>query len=399
MSRSIENETWFVLGSFPELSAAEISAVLSLDERSFVYKPPFLIIYGNTADNDSLMLRLGGTVKIAKGLFTAETEAVLIKKICANLANNSGKITFGISNYYKEGNTAKFSEQLGKEIKKNLKQQGLSVRYVFNSDPILSSVTVSKNGLTGRGKEFIISKDEEKFFVAATVAVQPYEDWGSRDFGRPERDDVSGMLPPKLARIMLNLSQADENDAVLDPFCGSGTIITEALTIGMNKIIGSDSSEKAINDTRSNIDWLISRNKNLQKSKVDLFSSDITDLTRRLEPDSIDAIITEPYLGKPLHGTETVAELKKQAIELSTLYRMAFVTFKKIVKKNGRVVIIFPRFRYNNEWITINILDSLKILGFTPETLIKIGNRTVDSLPYSRPNQKVGREIWRFKKN
>ena len=35
--------------------------------------------------------------------------------------------------------------------------------------------------------------------------MQDFEQWGARDYGRPSRDAVRGMLPPKLARMMVNL--------------------------------------------------------------------------------------------------------------------------------------------------------------------------------------------------
>ncbi len=398
MLRSIENEKWFILGSFPDLSAAEISAVLELNGNGGIYKPPFFIVSGRNFDECEIMKRLGGTVKIATGLFSTDDEESLITKIYENLNTIPGKVIFGISNYCAGGN-AKFSEIIGKEVKKRLKQSGISARYVFNGEAILSTVTVEKNGLDRRGREFLISQEGSNFFVAKTTVIQPFKEWGDRDFGRPERDDLSGMLPPKLARIMLNLSFIKKRDTILDPFCGSGTIITEAMIMGVDKIIGADKSRKAIADTQSNIDWLISKNVGLENIQIDLHESDVSSLPKIIGSELVDNIITEPFLGKPLHGKENTTELRRQASELSVLYRMAFISFSKILKKGGRVIIVFPRFRDRGEWITVNIKENLKTLGFTPEALLKTENRINDSLLYVRPNQKVGREIWRFKKN
>src|SRR5205823_3602162 len=90
-------------------------------------------------------------------------------------------------------------------------------------------------------------------------AVQPFEQFSARDFGRPGRDDLSGMLPPKLAIIMINLAANDTISVLLDPFCGSGTILSEALLLGYKNLIGSDISEKAVADTKTNLDWIANK--------------------------------------------------------------------------------------------------------------------------------------------
>ena len=87
--------------------------------------------------------------------------------------------------------------------------------------------------------------------------MQPFKDLSRLDFGRPARDDFSGMLPPKLAQIMINLAQVQNPEAlIIDPFCGSGTILSEALLMGYKDLLGSDISPKAIADTYKNISWI-----------------------------------------------------------------------------------------------------------------------------------------------
>ena len=53
--------------------------------------------------------------------------------------------------------TINLIEKWGKQIKKILKNENYSVRYVFKREPVLSSVTVDKNGLAERGREFLIT--------------------------------------------------------------------------------------------------------------------------------------------------------------------------------------------------------------------------------------------------
>jgi tRNA G10 N-methylase Trm11 len=284
---------------------------------------------------------LGGTIKIAEEMGKNLTEDDVLKLIINELKTIEGKIHFGLSlysgppqNHSSVGAIHEFSLQAwGKKIKKILKDQNRSVRYVENREPILSSVTVEKNGLTKRGREFLIqvatygsegplAPTDRCFSLAKTTAVQPFEEWGKRDFGRPGRDDKSGMLPPKLATMMINLLGRGvgaihelplENapGVLLDPFCGSGTILTEAHRLGYTNLIGTDISEKAVEDTKKNVEWTKNNEHALQNTEqfsIKIVPSASKNLSQTILACSVDGIVTEPFLGKPRTGRESRAE-------------------------------------------------------------------------------------------
>ncbi len=399
---------WFILGRESLIAAAEIDAVLSL--KKYDYSLPILKTELSSAagfESKKLINRLGGTIKIAKELATDIKESELVDIIIENLKTVSGKINFGISIYsFNEDAKAnlELAEYFGKKIKKVLKEDGLSVRYVENKEAILSSVTVTKNGLAGRGREFLIQKNEGgSFSLAQTEAVQPFEQFSARDFGRPGRDDLSGMLPPKLAMILLNLAQTAPDSILLDPFCGSGTILSEAMLLEYKNLLGSDNSEKAVLDTKINIDWVAKQfHQEIPSNKI--FKSEVLELSKKLHADSVDAIVTEPYLGKPLRGQETKHDLLSQANQLKDLYLRAFQQFYKILKPGGKIVFIIPRFsakggsasggKFSSEWVTIEIKNEIEKIGFKALPFFESQLRLV----YARPNQRVAREIWRFVK-
>ncbi len=382
---------WFVLGRESLIAAAEIDAVLSFNK--YDYSTQILKVNAD-CEPTKLINRLGGTIKIGREMISDVKEKELEDIIINELKTVSGKINFGLSFYGAVDTNLNDVKTLGLRIKKVLKNEKYSIRYVENKEPALSSVTVEKNGLTGRGREFLIQKNPNNTFsIAKTEAVQPFEQFSARDFGRPGRDDLSGMLPPKLAMIMINLAQAPLNSILLDPFCGSGTILSEALLLGYKNLIGSDISEKAVQDTKTNIDWIATKFKReLPSNKI--FKSEVAELSKKLHSNSIDAVVAEPLLGKPLRGQETKQELANQAKQLKDLYLEAFKQFHQILKTKGKIVFIVPRFKYANEWITIDCANEIEKIGFKALPFFENQLRLV----YSRPNQRVAREIWRFVK-
>jgi len=382
---------WFILGREKLLSAAEIAAVLGFNNVNWNEIDQILKCSTPIVDAAILMGQLGGTIKIGQEIGADLTEEEMMILMARELTKIEGKIHFGISIYGNE--SARQVGELGKKVKQRLKKDGRSVRHVFNMESVLSSVAVEKNGLTKRGCEFLITRAGNKFAVAKTLAVQPFETFSARDYGRPGRDDLSGMLPPKLAMMMINYSQIDKNAVMLDPFCGSGTILTEAMLMGYENLIGMDNSHKAISDTEKNVNW-IKEQYQLEARNLQIFVGDATKLTEKIPTKSVDAIITEPFLGKPLRGNEGEEEIKKQADELKKLYLAALSEFTKILKPKGKVIFIIPRFNFKNNWVTIDLQSELKKLGLKVMELWPNKNY----LLYARPNQRVGREIWGFEK-
>lgn len=408
---------FFVLGANPTLSIAELSAVFGLNNKNtecptgrLASENVFLIESNKAIDGSALIKKIGGTIKI--GIINQEAlqfggQAGIkdydgIKNNITEMLKDEqpeGKFKFGISYYGK----AKFNiKPLAMEIKNYLRERGISCRWVTSREPTLSSVVVEQNKLIGKGIEIVLIESEGEILIGRTLAVQPFKELSFRDYGRPARDDYSGMLPPKLAQIMINLSGAKANDIILDPFCGSGTILTEAMLMGCKNLIGSDISPKAIQDTEKNIQWIKTkfqvspaahRAAGQASFKFQLFNKSAIELSKFIKPNSAHAIVTEPYLG-PQRGAH---DINKTIKELENLYGKALAEFKKVLKKDGRVVMTWPIFRitHNAQRITPD-LSGFKIINPIPEYLrndkkIKLTDRS--TIIYGRERQKIWREI------
>ncbi len=419
---------FFILGNHPALSLAELSAVLGSENLAANSEEAAVFELEETRaglDAVRLMARLGGTVKT--GIMNYELRIKNFDNVLEAIGKilpeekTSGKFNFGVSVY---GKIKLNEKQLGMEVKKNLKERGISARWVISREKQLSSVVVDTNKLIGdKGMEIVIMKIGEDIFIGKTLAVQPFRELSFRDYGRPGRDDQSGMLPPKLAQIMINLANLNpprsgtpghlseegkptpafghpsQEGILLDPFCGSGTVLTEAILMGFQNVIGSDILEKAVADTKRNVEW-IKKNFQLPITNFQLFNRSATELSKFIKQESVDAIITEPYLG-PQRGNVDIGKIKK---ELESLYGQALREFKKVLKTGGRVVMIWPVFKFGGQWAQISpdlngfgIVNPLKISGGTAEIKKGITNR--GTLIYGREGQKVWREIVVLKKD
>ncbi|OGL61855.1 hypothetical protein A3C09_04725 [Candidatus Uhrbacteria bacterium RIFCSPHIGHO2_02_FULL_47_44] len=396
-------QTFFILGSHPDLAKAEILSVVGLNSKILLESSTVLVLEHVEMPLEDLQNRLGGTIKI--GVILDEylgSDA----RACANAtvgkaseATGKNKITFGFS-AYDLGNPkavqriARSFKTLGGEIKNALRETDRPVRFVMAKEDALTSVVVETNGLNESGGEFCMFATQTSIILGRTSTVQDFKAWSDRDFGRPARDSRSGMLPPKLARMMINLSGANPSSStILDPFCGSGTIPMEAALMGFKHIIGSDISEKAIKDSNTNTDWLYANVSRIRpigpiSKKNDIFFrvSDAKNIGSWLtEP--VDAIVAETYLGPPKHGWDRPA-LEALKAELMKMYRDSLAALSKKLKSDGTIVIAFPAFVVKNEVIKLPLKKAIEDAGLMIDA----------TWIYKRPDQMTAREIVRMKK-
>lgn len=413
----------FILGRNPALSIAEIISFLNRDKQEYLIsdysEEIFLLETQNLIDINTL----GGSIKIAEiyyrldlnnsedelyNIFSGEN---LFKQF---FHRREGKLHFGISLYLLDEKSFLFNtyrkllENLSKKIKDNLKEEGQSSGFVRIKDRFLSSVSVDKNELLKKGAEIILIASKSDLYVGKTIAVQQVGSYSLRDYGRPRRDKKSGILPPKLAQIMINLSQVSKDSTILDPFCGSGTILSEGAFMGYQNLIGSDIKNEAISATKENINWLKSQfSERIANINIKLFISDVNNISSLIPKNSVDAIIVEPYLGPPFYRAPSDHEINAVSVQLSSLYHRAFSEFSKILKKKARVVFIFPAFKSGGQFKLININDNLKKIGFNQINILNkdlsgkflkyLTNR--NTFLYGRGDEFIFREILVFEFN
>lgn len=401
----------FILGRDYALSVAEIFALISrksMKARVLHYAKDVLIVELEGSLDSISINELGGTIKIFEILDEYKDIADIKAKLLELTPFETKKrINFGLSSYGPL--SKKVVLNMGYEIKEEMVKSGYSARFVTGKTVALSSVIVHENKLIERGFEAILVRTSGSYILGRTIEVQNYKLYSKRDFGRPQRDDRNGMLPPKLAQIMINLAEGPKGGTLYDPFCGSGTVLQEALLLGYKDIYGSDISERNVADTKANMDWLstssvLTDNESrvtagkIAQSDEHTFVADVLDASRTL---TADTIVGEGFLGEPYRRSKDQAVHDTE--ELTGFYLKALQNLSGLLKPNGRMVLAIPFFLVGPEYFYLPILDKLAIIGLDTikpnlgEAEIRLPGR--GNLTYSRADQFVGRELLILKKS
>mgnify|MGYP003968824831 FL=1 len=383
-----------MLGQSSQLAQEELKAVLSSKKDQIELLSPDFVLANTDQISSDLINNLGGTIKIAKYIQSIDNLDTLDANFWYNILEKNlksdNKNHFGFSLYNDSNKNYQTLTKKALGLKKLLKEKKFKSRLVTSQESILSSVIVSKNKLIGN--ELLIIKHENKYILALTEAVQDFVAYGFRDMKRPHRDDKSGMLPPKVAQMMVNLAGNNKDKNILDPFCGSGTVLQEAALIGYENIYGSDISPKAVKETKENLKWL---NENFDiKIKSKILESDIQNINKNINKNFIDLIVTEPFMGdaRLIARQNKISDINKIKDELQELYRLAFAKFKKILSPDAIIVFIFPIFDVSGQDIYTLDKKIISQLGFE--------YKLEQDIIYNRPGQKVKRQItvWQNKK-
>ena len=181
------------------------------------------------------------------------------------------KIRFGISTYpIFDGrfpiNFRRFTRGMDEQVKKLLVENGAKrADYYAYDEPdrrvegrlniALWPKTIARNALLATpNAEVLAIFSEKKLYIARTRVVYDSMLQQYRDESRPF---VSAEIStsPKICRTLLNLAGARPGDTILDPFCGTGTLLMEAAILGM-KCIGVDIDGDQVQGARSNLKWL-----------------------------------------------------------------------------------------------------------------------------------------------
>lgn len=400
----------FFLGSNPTLSKAELITKLNRNRLKFQIEEDNkqYIVLDALELSPTLLRQLGGIDRIAKIMATGNSlwnELELAQTLLPFLAKK-GSLGFSAINI-----PAWKIHQLALAVKKSLRSLGIKINFILpqSKRTQLNAAQVIFNKLTSDpNHEITIINSADHYFLTKTEQIQDIQSYEIRDTSRPARDARIGLLPPKLAQIMLNLVPHFLTDPPLiyDPFCGMGTILQEGLLFGY-RMVGSDNNSHMIEYTRKNIDWL-KRNFTLPApsamAETNIFMHDINQPFPVSLNGAVDAIVTEPYLGQPLKKPLPPAAANAQMNHLSRQYVRFFEHARAALKDNSYIVFVFPAFREANNrsnFIMFNkkIFDEITSIGYRLKHLPESGQTSNrGTILYHRPDALVAREITLWQK-
>jgi tRNA (guanine10-N2)-dimethyltransferase len=127
----------------------------------------------------------------------------------------------------------------------------------------------------------------------------------------------------KLTRVMINLIGLKQGETVCDPFCGAGTTLLEAESMGI-RAIGLDFDKKMFEATKDNLKL------NGYKSKI--FNSDFQELVKITE--KFDGIVTDLPYGKNTKISEKPEEILKRFISILPKKKKIAIMYKKELGDN-----------------------------------------------------------------
>ena len=359
---------YFFLGNTPDLSILELQTLYPGD---FELVTKNIASYAGEFELPSLG-RLGGTRKVAKFLELVSQRSLESKLIELISIDDGGK-NVAVTSYLPSDSQPLSLSTIKKEVALTRPVRFVSMDTQEHELLMLSHQHVS---------EFNAIPSGDKIIIAKTVWIYDAEDWVSRDRNKPYRDIKRGMLPPKVARIMVNFATKGQAGLTLaDPFCGTGTVLSEAIMVGCN-VVGSDTNEQSIKGSKSNLEWILST-PGLAASTNHLLVADATHFDSVVQ--SVDCIATEPYMGPLLdeRNPSSLEKIKNIARGLDKLYRGAFKSFHKVLPVGGRVVMSIPVFAVYGRLIETISIDSLTALGYN----------YISTVAYSKPGAAVIRNI------
>lgn len=428
-----KNAYTIIPGKNWKLSLAEIITFLKARRVNFnitdLSKSFFTITSEGTID-PNIVDSLGGTIKLGRILSQIPTETVehaflhkneqalkdtknclLSETVFNNLFQNPlNKQLFGASVYVENPRLIRPSKRIqrsvGSCLKDELAARGTKARFMgFPKSrrlPQLTHVETLKKNLAGNGTEILFCIGKTESYISKTLSVHNPFEFQKRDINRPIQRKICS-IPPRLAKTMVNLSKCLPEKILLDPFCGVGTILQEALLAGA-QVTGIDIDPWCVKASLTNLSWLTNEY-GLKDAKFKVSTGDSRHLTERVGRETVDCIVTEPDLGPPLRHLPTEAYAGRIISGLKPLYASFLKGAYEALRPGGNLVFVTPYVKTRSgNFVTLNLEEEVNTIGFrlthpfengalTDRSSLVEGLATASSFVDIAKRHKIGRKI------
>jgi N2-methylguanosine tRNA methyltransferase (EC 2.1.1.-) len=201
------------------------------------------------------------------------------------------------------------------------------VKRVQGASPDLSPLRLERQiGMQIPGRVSLVYPEEEfrlilsgpRAYLGRAIA---HIDRGAFLYRNPLRRPFfhPGVMMPRFARALVNLSLIQKGDRLLDPFCGTGGILLEAHLLGADTC-GSDADSRMVAGARQNI------------PHADVLVGDA--MRMPLDTGSADAVVSDLPYGQ---------SVGIHARDLHSLYTGALQEIHRVLKAGRRAVLVSHR--------------------------------------------------------
>ena len=393
-----------ILGRQPAIGVAELESVFG-GEKIRVLNREVALIDSNklNVSHFGSILKTGEIVHEIESTDWHKIKPIILKKVLDDNKKANSKITIGISTYSVRTSPREISDLLSK-IKQSAKKDGISIRIIDGRKLSLSTAISHNNklGLSDKKREIIIASSKNKTFIALSEGAQNITSYARRDQNRPKRDAFVGMLPPKLAQTMINLGAGEnqpqiqalfgkktfEKPEILDPFCGTGTVIQEALLKGF-KANGTDLSEKMVEFSKENSDWFVREFKPYGEIG-EIYEADAT-IEKWSFAKKLSSVVCETYLGQPFSAPPSPKKLVEVRENCNRIISNFLKNLSQQIPEDTQICIAVPAWKtQNGDFSHLPLIDFLNELGYNRKEFMRVKPQ---DLIYYRENQVVAREL------
>ena len=149
----------------------------------------------------------------------------------------------------------------------------------------------------------------------------------------------------KLTRLMINLVGLKEGETVCDPFCGTGTTLLEAESMGI-KAIGLDFDDKMCEISKKNL--------RANKYNSQVLKADFQELVKISE--QFDGIVTDMPYGRASKTTENPEKILKKFFSILPKRKKIAVMYKKELERDLKLKGLKKYEIYRHKSLTRTIL-------------------------------------------
>jgi tRNA G10 N-methylase Trm11 len=364
-----------ILGRQPELGLIELESLLGSSNITQFGKKASL--FHGELEID----QLGGVIKLGQILYQGAAKDLLSVDIdWIALGRGEQKTTFGLS-YYGQNKALGAIIATGLELKKRLRTVGPARLVSPTTGSELTAAQYIHNKIHVDGFELLIVVNGNDMVIARTTGVQDIDAYTARDYARPARSATVGMLPPKLAQVLINTTAPG---LVVDPFCGTGVVLQEAL-LKNRSVAGYDLAPEMITATTTNLEWLSKQT----IRPLPAWHAEVADARLVMLPDVALSLVSEGYLGPNLMAPPSQEKFAELEAETTALYRATLLNFARQLPSGADLAICLPNWRTERGWKGPSVVDDLLKIGYTT----KVFKHVPGPVRYARPDQIVGRQL------